>query len=313
MLGRRRLRIKALQLLYAYRCGAASLQQLEDPDFFDRFLRHTFRGYLYLLNFLVRLGGFVEEYYAETLTVPAEFRAPEGQRHLRLHTNPILHWIRDDARFQQLTKAFDAYWKGDPQLLHRIFLHLKTTSEYQDYIRPADADLLMHLQILLFILKYYPTKFPHLQAHLDETLFTWEDDGETVLQWAVRSVKHAAQRRDFVAYPYVEPRNVEFARGLMVGAARHGERLVETHASPYLDSRRFRLQTSEVDRLILQMALFEMVHSDNPMQVLVNEYVYIARRYGHGASHRFINGLLDPIYRKLKGPVVVVNSKSKGA
>ena len=58
-----------------------------------------------------------------------------------------------------------------------------------------------------------------------------------------------------------------------------------------------------VDRNILRMACFELLHLDSvPPKVSLNEAVEIAKRYGSTDSSAFINGLLDRIASEVAGP-----------
>ena len=46
------------------------------------------------------------------------------------------------------------------------------------------------------------------------------------------------------------------------------------------------------DRTVLRIALFELLHSDTPGPVVVDEAIELARRYGGEASPRFVAGIL---------------------
>lgn len=51
-----------------------------------------------------------------------------------------------------------------------------------------------------------------------------------------------------------------------------------------------------VDRNLLRMAAFEMIHADDiPVKVAINEAVELAKRYGEDDSSKFVNGILDKI------------------
>lgn len=301
MLGRRRLRIKALQLLYAYASEACPLDRLRKASFFDDFLSRSYQLYLYQFHFLVRLGDYVVEYYEDTTRLPEEFRPQGVERHLRLHANPVLAFIREHPQFIEHSRRFHVRWQGDDQVIKRVFLDLKTSQAYGEYIRAADPDLAGHLKILQYILKHYPLHFAHLEAHMDETFLNWEDDRDLAVQAAQRSLKRAAVSEDFLWYPYVEEENERFAHQLLVGAATQGEQLIQQWVLPHVDEKKFQFQTPWVDRLILQLAMQEMTAFAPPMQVLINEYVYLARRYGHLNSAAFVNGVLDSIYQTQTG------------
>ncbi len=62
-----------------------------------------------------------------------------------------------------------------------------------------------------------------------------------------------------------------------------------------------------VDRNILRMAVFEMLHRDDiPPVVSINEAVDIAKKFSTQDSGKFVNGILDKIKGELKRPARVV-------
>lgn len=50
-----------------------------------------------------------------------------------------------------------------------------------------------------------------------------------------------------------------------------------------------------VDRNILRLASWELLHSDTPAPVVLDEAVELARRFGADTSPSFVNGVLDAI------------------
>jgi N utilization substance protein B len=56
---------------------------------------------------------------------------------------------------------------------------------------------------------------------------------------------------------------------------------------------------SAIDRNILRLATYEMVHVGTPGRVAINEAVEIAKRYGGKNSSTFVNGVLDRVLREL--------------
>jgi N utilization substance protein B len=53
-----------------------------------------------------------------------------------------------------------------------------------------------------------------------------------------------------------------------------------------------------IDRNVLRIATFEMLHGNTPGRVAINEAIDIARRYGGLHSGAFVNGILDRILRQ---------------
>lgn len=55
------------------------------------------------------------------------------------------------------------------------------------------------------------------------------------------------------------------------------------------------------DKIILRMAIMELVHmSDIPPEVSINEAIELAKKFSTDKSDKFINGILDAVFRKLK-------------
>ncbi|MCR9295768.1 MAG: transcription antitermination factor NusB [bacterium] len=50
-----------------------------------------------------------------------------------------------------------------------------------------------------------------------------------------------------------------------------------------------------IDRNILRMAAYEILHTDTPGRVAINEAVELAKRYGNHQSGQFVNGILDRV------------------
>jgi N utilization substance protein B len=73
-------------------------------------------------------------------------------------------------------------------------------------------------------------------------------------------------------------------------------------------SRNWRVERmAVVDRLILRLGLRELLsHPDTPPHVVIDEAIELARRYSGDEAGRFVNGVLDGMYRKLKDEGVVV-------
>ena len=49
------------------------------------------------------------------------------------------------------------------------------------------------------------------------------------------------------------------------------------------------------DRIILRMATFELLHSDTPEKVIINEAVELTKQFSDDDHYRFVNGVLSNI------------------
>lgn len=53
-----------------------------------------------------------------------------------------------------------------------------------------------------------------------------------------------------------------------------------------------------VDRNILRLAVYEMLHTDTPAPILIDEALELAHRFSGKESVHFVNGVLDAVHRE---------------
>ena len=58
---------------------------------------------------------------------------------------------------------------------------------------------------------------------------------------------------------------------------------------------------ANTDRSVLRLAAYELLHTETPPQVVINEAVELAKRYGTEDSGRFVNGVLGTLARRVTG------------
>ena len=89
---------------------------------------------------------------------------------------------------------------------------------------------------------------------------------------------------------------VDFSSKLVEGTLANKERiesLITKHAKNWEIER-----MAVIDRNILRMSCYELLFLDDiPPKVSINEAIELAKRYGDIDSPRFINGIIDKIYK----------------
>jgi N utilization substance protein B len=86
-----------------------------------------------------------------------------------------------------------------------------------------------------------------------------------------------------------------FAKQLVTGVAAELKQLDQTLAEHTTHWRVERM--GAVDRNVLRLAVYELQHSDTPIEVVIDEAVELARCFGTERSPAFVNGVLDGILR----------------
>lgn len=107
---------------------------------------------------------------------------------------------------------------------------------------------------------------------------------------------------DFWAFCPAKPGVREFAQPLIDGMVAHLPEIDE-RISRYCENYDFR-RISPVDRNVLRLAIYEMLHRDDiPPVVSINEAIELAKTFGGPDSGRFVNGILDRVKGDLTRPL----------
>ncbi|QDU94269.1 transcription antitermination factor NusB [Lignipirellula cremea] len=84
---------------------------------------------------------------------------------------------------------------------------------------------------------------------------------------------------------------IGFAQSLLRGVRRNREELDEMLAERAQNWSLSRMAAT--DRNVLRLGAFEILYTETPDRVAINEAVELAKRYGARQSAQFVNGVLD--------------------
>ena len=95
---------------------------------------------------------------------------------------------------------------------------------------------------------------------------------------------------------------IALVQGAMTAKAALDERIGEA-------AKNWRLERmATIDRLVMRLATQEMLaHRDSPPRVVISEAIELARAYSGDDAAKFVNGVLDGVYRRLKEDGILVD------
>ena len=97
------------------------------------------------------------------------------------------------------------------------------------------------------------------------------------------------------------PEMKRMAERLARGAQAHVDGLDEAVTAALTNWRFERI--AAVDKNILRIAAYELMREpQTPSKVIIDEAVEMAKRFGEADSPPFVNGVLDAVMRKVRGP-----------
>lgn len=95
-----------------------------------------------------------------------------------------------------------------------------------------------------------------------------------------------------------DPDLVEFAFSLLQGVRRNRAEL-DAMLSAIADNWKLE-RMAVIDRNILRIGAFEILYTQTPDRVAINEAVELAKRFGAKQSPQFVNGILDRLLREVR-------------
>ena len=113
----------------------------------------------------------------------------------------------------------------------------------------------------------------------------------------------------FLQQRLAQPELVELGRSLLGGVRRNRGELDTLLASTADNWSLERMAVT--DRNILRLGAFEILYTDTPDRVAINEAVELAKRFGSAHSAQFVNGILDRLMNRAPGDATLPKSPEK--
>jgi transcription antitermination protein NusB len=99
--------------------------------------------------------------------------------------------------------------------------------------------------------------------------------------------------RFWKSFEPVEREVMTLAEAIVRGVAKHRRAIDDTIERVSLHWRLDRM--AKVDRNVLRLAVYELLETDVPVKVVINEAIELGKKYGSESSGAFVNGVLDKV------------------
>ena len=300
MLNRRHLRIKVLQILYAF-FQSKEIDVVKAQNELLLSVERMYDLYLYLL-----------------LTIPELKRAAETNnenRKNKLRPNesdllPNLKWvenslvlkIEESKELNKVSSARKVNWLGaeNQEIFRKMFLQIKDSETYFEFMENGLKDFEEDKKFALALFKNEIINSEFLHNYIEDKSIYWLDDIDLCCSMALKTLKTAAPDKEIsILSLYKEDDDEkEFILNLCRNTIEmdvENEKLIETLAVNWEVDR-----IAKMDVLLLKMALVELqTCSSIPTKVTMNEYIEISKFYSTPKSNLFINGILDKAISQL--------------
>jgi N utilization substance protein B len=298
MINRELIRIKVVQLTYAYyQNGSKNIDSAEKELMFS--LSKAYDLYIYMLALIV---GITQE--ARRHLEVAQSRAQrEGleQPSQKFVYNRFALQLEKNRMLQDLVETQKKNWSDEPEFLKKIYTQITESQAYQDYMASSEDSYEADRELWRKLYRTLIENNEDLDALLEEQSIYWNDDKEIVDTFVVKTIKRFEEKNDShqeLLPEYNSEEDKEYARKLFRASIMHADEYQHfmSEASRNWDFSRL----AYMDIVIMQIAIAEMMTFPSiPINVTINEYMEIAKLYSTPRSAGYINGMLDAIARHL--------------
>jgi len=300
MLNRRHLRIKVLQLLYAY-------FQSEEDNFpkaekeLMLTIERMYDMYLYLLLSLSELKRAAENKVADK---KKKIRPSEDDLHpnLKFVDNQLIQIIENSTSLNALCEKRKINWMGveNQELFRKMFQHTLENETYFDFLHNNLNGFEEDRAFALSIFKEDIANSELLYSFFEEKSINWLDDLDLCCSMVLKSLKGIQVGEEFIPMPLFKENDdekefvIELFRKTIINNEENEKLIAELADNWELD------RIAKMDMFLLKMGLTELqIFPSIPTKVTLNEYIEISKFYSTPKSNLFINGILDKAIGKL--------------
>jgi len=303
MLGRRQLREKAMQAIYAWKTSGEDADQRIIEKNMLRGVDQIYDLYIYLLNLLLFQKNIAE--HKIELAKNKNFTTESDLNpNLKFVSNAIFRILDENEELNGYTsKNKQLSWDLLDTYPNHIFKEITGSEEYARYMDNPDRSFEEDKAFITDIFEKYIAPNEGLHEWLEEINIHWADDVHIANSMVMATLKSFISRSDgkiklFKVYKDDEDR--EFIIDLFRKTIRNSEetrKTIEEKATNWeLD------RIAVLDLVLLQMALTEFQFFANiPPKVTLNEYIELSKTYSTEKSKIFVNGILDRSLKEMKG------------
>ena len=292
MLGRRQIREKVIESLYAYHQNPIQYEVLEKNMFSD--IEKIYNLYVYQLNFLVALKYLAEKQIeiGKQKYIKSDADLNPNQKFIN---NQILKQLEENTeRLNFTSKHKELKWELHDELLVKTFQRIVAGKRYHDFMMEDGHSFEEDQKFIGKLFLRYVAENEDFHDRLEEKEMSWADDfhiGNSMVQKTIGFMKENEPSHTLIKMIKDED-DKSFARKLLWEAIKNWEpteKKIEERLQNW-DLERVSL----MDKIILIAAITEFdFFKATASRIIINEYVEISKVFSTDKSNIFINGILD--------------------
>lgn len=300
MVSRRLLRIKTLQICYAYlKSSEQSINQSEKELFFS--IQKSYDLYHYLILLIIDVVNYAES----RIELARQKRIPTHEDlnpNTKFINNKLVKLLSDNLDLKKYLNEKKLSWSNYPELVKNLYNEIRESESYKKYMASDNRGFNEDKKFISEIYAKIIYNYEPLYQNLEEQSIFWNDDVEFVIGMIIKSFRSfkAASDENVKLMPlFKNDEDRDFVKRLFRKAVlNHKE--YEGLISQFIQNWDVE-RVAFMDIVVMSLAVAEMVEfNEIPVKVSLDEYIEIAKYYSTQKSNVFINGILDKLVDHLK-------------
>jgi N utilization substance protein B len=301
MLNRRHLRVKVLQSLYAYHQSNSGDIKQHEKNLLQS-IDKVYEMYIWMLSLISEVVGYAANDAQERANkfLPT---ADDLNADVKILSNRFILSLQKNKEFLAALKKYKVSWDFEPELAKSLFIILKNSTEYKEYLQKKDDSLHSDKDIIKFIFKKVILKSSLAEQVFEDMFIYWPVDKDVLQALIAKTFKNfafdSAEQNKLAEVTGNWEEDRDFIVNLFEESIRYNSDYQELISNKTQNWEPDRI--AMMDTLLMKMAIAEFINfSSVPVKVTINEYLEISKEFSTPKSNSFINGILDKILFELK-------------
>ncbi len=294
MLNRRHLRIKVLQVLYAYFQSNENDFKVIEKELMNS-IERIYDIYLYVLLALEELKDIEEQKIAENKLKARTINE-------RFAQNKVLAFITENKELREASEKNKVNWIGDEhrEMFKKIMQQIRESELYFNYMQSETNTFEEDKNFLITLFKTEIANSTLIYNFFEEKSIHWLDDIDLACGIALKTIKQTTEDGAITIHPlFKDPEDeIPFVKTLLrktIANDQENVLLIDELTKNWELER-----IAKMDIILMKMAITELQEFNNiPKKVTLNEYIEISKFYSTPKSSGFINGILDKAIDRL--------------
>ncbi len=309
MINRILLRTKIVQITYSYLQNQSKSVNVAEKELFHS-LEKTYNLYHILLLLILDITAFANKRLeaGKNKHRPSE---EELNPNMRFVDNLFVNELSKNKGFNDYINEHKLTWENNPVAIKSIYENICNSDFYAEYMDSSDISFENDRELWRKIFKRCILTNEELDIAVEEQCIYWNDDIDIVVSFVLKTIKKYekdSSDKQTLLPMFRDEEDKKFASKLFRNTIENTEEyngLIGKYTKNWDVDR-----IAFMDTVIMQIALAELINFPTiPINVTLNEYIDIAKRYSTDKSNTFINGVLDNIVTQLKKENKLIKAK----